>query len=226
MRNWLSSLTLNQTLALGAVVLGAIALVATPYPGRQVTLDARELALAVSREADHVEAPELAAWIVESRADYRLIDLRSESAFAAYHIPGAVNVPLTRLMDAGLGRQEKLVLYSDGGTHSAQAWMLLKAQGYAGVYMLKGGLGEWKDRVVFPVLADSPTANERLQDEKRRAVSAFFGGQPRSASALAAGGAGMPGPTMPAMPTLPKVSAPASPAGGAKAPAKKKKEGC
>ena len=81
MRNWMSTLTLNQKLALGAVVLGAVALFATPYPGSSVTLDAKELALAVAKEADHVEAPELAAWIIESRADYRLIDLRSEAEF-------------------------------------------------------------------------------------------------------------------------------------------------
>jgi rhodanese-related sulfurtransferase len=226
MRNWLSTLTLNQKLALGAVVLGAIAIFAAPYPGSTVTLDARALALAVSQEADHVEAPQLAAWIIESRADYRLIDLQSEAEYGQYHIPGAVSIPMAGLMDAGLGRQEKLVLYSDGGIHSAQAWMLLKAQGYTGVYMLKGGLEEWKDQVVFPVLADTPTADERSRDETRRAMSAFFGGQPRSASAVAASGAGMPGLAMPTASALPKVVAPALPGGGAKAPAKKKKEGC
>jgi rhodanese-related sulfurtransferase len=225
MRNWLSTLTLNQHLALGAVVLGAIALFATPYPGSRVTLDARELALAVSREADHVEAPELAAWIVESRADYRLIDLRSAAEYGEYRIPGAVNIPLAGLMDAGLGRQEKLVLYSDGGIHSAQAWMLLKAQGYAGVYMLKGGLEEWKDQVVFPVLADNPTPDERARDERRRALSAFFGGQPRSASAMAGGSSGAVGLSA-SLPVAPKVVPPPSAAGGVKPPVKKKKEGC
>ncbi len=192
-----------------------------------MTLDAKELALAVGTEADHVEAPELAAWIIESRADYRLIDLRSEAEFAQYHIPSAVNIPMSALMDAGLGRQEKLVLYSDRGIHSAQAWMLLKAQGYPGVYMLKGGLDEWKDQVVFPVLADNPTPEQRVADERRRSMSAYFGGQPRSAEAVAAGGASaMPGVANPALPMLPKVVVPASPAGGAKAGAPKKKEGC
>jgi len=226
MRHWMSTLTLNQKLALGTLVLGAVALFATPYPGSRVTLDAKELALAVATEADHVEAPELAAWIIESRADYRLIDLRSDPEYAQYHIPTAVNVPMGGLTDAGLGRQETLVLYSDGGIHSAQAWMLLKAQGYKGAYMLKGGLEEWKDRVVFPVLADNPTPDERPRDERLRTISTFFGGQPRMASAVAAGGPGMPGMAMPTAPALPKVAAPPSPAGGAKPGAAKKKEGC
>ena len=77
MSGWFSRLTLNQKLALAAVALGAVALFAAPYPGSKVTLDARELALVVGTEADHVEAPELAAWIIENRADYRLVDLQN-----------------------------------------------------------------------------------------------------------------------------------------------------
>jgi len=79
---------------------------------------------------------------------------------------------------------------------------------------------------VFPVLADNPTPDQRSRDERLRTISTFFGGQPRSESAVAAGGAGGPGPAMPAFPALPKVAAPASPAGGAKPGPAKKKEGC
>jgi rhodanese-related sulfurtransferase len=217
----------NQRLALAAVALGAVALFAAPYPGSKVSLDAKELALVVGTEADHVEAPELAAWIIESRADYRLLDLRTEAEFAQYHIPTAVNMPISVLTDAGLGRQEKIVLYSEGGIHSAQAWMLLRAQGYRSVYMLKGGLEEWKDQVLFPAVADNPTATERARDERLRSISAFFGGQPRSAAAVAAGAAATPATATAATPASPAVVAPPSPAGGAKPAApKKKKEGC
>jgi len=227
MGSWIARLTLNQKLAAGALVLGAVALFASPYPGGKVTLDAKEMALVIGAEADHVEAPELAAWIIEGRGDYRLIDLRTEAEFTQYHIPTSVNIPMNVLTDAGLGRNEKLVLYSEGGIHSAQAWMLLRAQGHRAVYMLKGGLDEWKGQVVFPVLADNPTPEQRARDERLRAVSAFFGGQPRSASAAAAGAvtglAGLPV----AAPALPKVAAPPSPVGGAKPGGpRRKKEGC
>ena len=227
MSAWLSRLTLNQKLALAAIGLGAVALFAAPYPGSKVTLDAKELALVVGTGADHVEAPELAAWIIENRADYRLVDLRTEKEFATYSIPTAVNVPVSALPEAGLGRQEKIVLYSEGGIHSAQAWMLLKAQGYTSVYMLKGGLDAWKDLVVFPVVADNPTPAERARDERLRSIGAYFGGQPRSAAAVAAGPAAMPGMAAASAPAPPRVVAPPSPGGGAKPPAKKKKkEGC
>jgi rhodanese-related sulfurtransferase len=225
MPGWFSRLTLNQTLAAAALLLGTVALAASPYPGSKVTLDAKELALVVGTEADRIEATELAAWIIASRADYRLIDLRSQATFDAYHIPTAVNIPMSALTDAGFGRQEKLVIYSDGGILSAQAWMLLRAQGYRSVYMVEGGLEDWKDRVLFPVLADNATPAERARDDRARAVSAFFGGQPRSAAALAVGAA-PPGVMASSMPAMPKVVAPPSPPGGGKPAAKKRKEGC
>jgi hypothetical protein len=104
--------------------------------------------------------------------------------------------------------------------------MLLRAQGYTSVYMLKGGLDEWTDQVVFPVVADNPTPAERARDERLRSISAFFGGQPRSASAMTAGAAAMPGMAVPATPAPPKAVAPPTPAGGPKPAARKKKEGC
>jgi rhodanese-related sulfurtransferase len=225
--NWFSRLTLNQKLAAGALVLGAVALLASPYRGSTVTIDAKALALIVGTEADHVEAPTLAAWIIEGRGDYRLVDLRTQGEFDQYHIPTAVNIPMNVLTDAGLGRQEKIVLYSEGGIHSAQAWMLLRAQGYKSVYMLKGGLDEWKDQVVFPVVADNPSPAERARDERLRAISAFFGGQPRGSAAVAAAGAAGTSTSAPTpLPAAPKVVAPPSPSGAAGPAAKKKKEGC
>ncbi len=225
MPGWFSRLTLNQKLAAVALGLGAFALAASPYPGSQVTLNAKELAMIVASEADHVEAPELAAWIIEGRGDYRLVDLRAQAEFDRYHIPTALNIPMIVVTDAGLGRQEKIVLYSEGGIHSAQAWMLLRAQGYKSVYMLTGGLDAWNDQVLFPVLADNPTVDERAQAERRRSVSAFFGGQPRSSAGVAAAGSAAAAAPAP-MPAAPKVVAPPSPSGGAKPAAKKKKEGC
>ena len=59
------------------------------------------------------------------RSDYRLIDLRGERDYSAYHIPTAENVTLTALPESALLANEKIVLYSDGGIHASQAWMLL-----------------------------------------------------------------------------------------------------
>ena len=169
-------LTGNQRLALLAVVLGLGALAIGTPRGGKIVLDERELAAIVEGELDHVTPDELADWIVAGRQDFRLIDLRTAAEYAEYHIPQAENVAITALADSDLARNEKIVLYSAEGIHSAQAWLLLRAQGYEGVYTVLGGLEGWKDEVLFPVLPADAVPRDRAQFERAAALAQFFGG--------------------------------------------------
>lgn len=210
-------MNLQGKLALAAFAMGAIAVFGDPYGGGRVTIRTQELAAMVHDEVDHVTVQDLAAWIVQGREDYRLIDLRDPKDYDAYHIPPAENLPITGL-PGDLERNEKIVLYSDGGIHSAQAWFLLKAQGYDASYILKGGLEEWNDRILYPTLPANATPDRLAAFEKDRQVSAYFGGTPRSATTEAAAAlAPTAAPARPQAPAAPKGAAPVK---------KKKKEGC
>ena len=226
MSGMFSRLTLNQRLAAVAFLLGAVAVFGRPQSGPVGTVDARELARIVETEVDHVTVNELAGWIVEGRFDYRLIDLRDEAEFAAYHIPTAERVSITDLAGYGLGRNEVIVLYSGGGIHSAQAWFLMKARDYKAVYMLLGGLASWQAEVLFPTApAADAGAQARAAFERSARVSAFFGGSPRAA--MAGGEPATVGVAPPVI--MPEVKAPAvvAPAGAPAAARKKKaREGC
>jgi rhodanese-related sulfurtransferase len=204
--------------AIGVILLGFVGLFAgSPYKGSQYTIDGQELARVVETTVDHVSPQELADWIIQGKTDYRLIDLRTEKEFGEYHIPGAENVPITALADLGLSTTGKIVLYSEGGIHSAQAWFLLKAKGYRGAYMLFGGLEEWKDVVLFPKLAANATPAQTVEFARMSAISKFFGGTPQAGPADS-----VQAPAV-ALPKLEMPSAQAAPEAGAK---KKKKEGC
>jgi hypothetical protein len=215
---FLSKLSLNQKLGALALALGALAVFANVAPGHTVTLNAKELLTSVERQEDHVTPPQLAAWIIEGRADYRLVDIRDEKAFAEYHIPTAENVPLATVLDGPLSRTDTIVLYGDGGIHAAQAWMVLKGRGFARVYTLLEGLDAWQDEVLFPVMPQRPTPEQQAQFERVTHVAKFFGGQPRAAAT--------PGSEPMALPTqavMPAVAPPTLPAG---AGPRKKREGC
>jgi hypothetical protein len=217
---FVSRLTLNQKLGALALGLGAVAVFANVAPGPAVKVNARELLTGVQRAEDHVTPRELAAWIVEGRADYRLVDIREPLAYAQYHIPGAENVPLATVLDGALARTDKIVLYGDGGIHAAQAWMVLKGRGFSQVYTLLEGLDAWKDEVLFPVMPQSPTPEQQAQFERAAHVAKFFGGQPRAAAAP--GSEPVP---MPVAGAAPAVVPPSLPAGAAAGP-RKKREGC
>lgn len=214
----IKNLSLNQKLAAVLLILAVLALFAgNPYSSARTSIDAQELAMIVDSKVDHVTVEELADWIIKSKADYRLIDLRTEKEFGEYNIPTSENILLSNLLNAGLQRNEKIVIYSEGGIHSAQAWFLLRAKDYKSVYILFGGLEEWKDKILFPRIAENASAEQQKAFEKSKQVSKYFGGSPQSGPGEAVQQTQM---------TMPKLSLPSGAAAGAKPAGKKKKEGC
>jgi len=205
----------NWILAAVAVALAAVSIGGDPYRGHVVTLDTKELGMIVDAKVDHVTAEELADHLIQGRIDQRILDLREPTSYAEYHIPSAENVVLGDLVDYPLYRNEQIVLYSDGGIHSAQAWFLLRAQGFKGVYMLLGGLDAWKDEVLFPSLPPAANPEEIAEFERLAQVSQFFGGSPQQGS----------GEEFAATPVqMPTVEAPSQVPVAKKK--KKRKEGC
>lgn len=208
-----------KILAFVALGLGILALFAGNINDKtNKTLSNKELALIVENKVDHISVDELADWIIQGKADYRLIDINEEKVFNEYHIPTAENMKITNLLDGNLAKNEKIIIYSEGGIHAAQAWMLLKANGFVNVYTLFGGLEEWKDRILFPSLPPNSSTADSINFEKVKAISKFFGGTPQETS----------GSTMAVTTTkkeLPKLT-PSTGGGTSAPPKKKKKEGC
>ncbi|MFO0674185.1 MAG: rhodanese-like domain-containing protein [Polyangiaceae bacterium] len=124
----------------GVLGIGAV-VVREPATTRRASVDLAALAKDVEHGADHVAVAELRELVAARKV--RVVDLRSPAEFARGHIDGAENVPLGRLAELDARRDEAIVLYSEGGIHSSQAWFLLRARGIANVRFLKGGYDEW-----------------------------------------------------------------------------------
>lgn len=147
-----------------AVLLGlVVALAATVAHGTGAgPVDAPALVQNIVTEKDHVTPGELARWIVEKRQDYLLLDIRDPWQFDDYHIPTAINIPLSQLFeDAGLkrlSREKKIVLYGLGAGHAAEAQLLLSLKGY-NAYSLREGLEAWWSEVMTPTSLRSEDAS-------------------------------------------------------------------
>jgi cysteine synthase/rhodanese-related sulfurtransferase len=84
------------------------------------------------------------------RAGAQLIDVRTPKEFEEGHIAEAVNVPVNLLSKAGApglptARDTPLVAICASGKRSLTALLLLKAQGYAKVTSVRGGMNDWED---------------------------------------------------------------------------------
>ncbi len=97
--------------------------------------------------------------------DLRVIDTRSRDKFLAGHLPGAVNIPYTRLTDPsahvpgalksdgalarifgrrGIDSNAKVVIYDDeGGFRASRLFWVLEYFGHRDVSLLNGGIQTW-----------------------------------------------------------------------------------
>jgi rhodanese-related sulfurtransferase len=200
-----------RMLAAVAVVLALLAAVAgspnraTSRSTSAASLDAASLAREIEHEEDHVTARELAEWIRADKPGLRVLDIRSDSEFATYHIPSAERMSLPEVASRAPAAGETLVLYSEGGAHAAQAWVLLRARGHEHVYFLRGGLLDWMEDVMNPIVSGDSAAHFS-------ALSRYFGGVPRAPS-------GAPGAT-------PMLPAPSPRDAAASAVARVRRRGC
>jgi rhodanese-related sulfurtransferase len=103
-----------------------------------------------------------------------VLDVRSATEFDAYHVPSAERMALGTLVTLAPKDDETIVLYSEGGAHAAQGWVLLRSSGHRHVYFLRGGLLDWMDDVMSPALP-SDSSRARIA-----ALSRYFGGVPRA----------------------------------------------
>lgn len=177
MKMFPAKLTLNQKFAAAAFVFALLAAVVSIPKRGNSNLNLQELASLVENEKDHIDANELADWIMQKRNDYILIDTREKSLYDEYHIPTADNISLQKLINENFPADKKIVIYSEGGTHGAQGWFFLKSKGYKKVYFLRYGLNEWIDDLLFPKVSKElyESNSEEYQNIARKA--AFFGGE-------------------------------------------------
>lgn len=217
MRKLISNLNNNQRLAFIAALFGLVAfIIGTPTDSTKAEVNTRELAVTVFSNVDKVDVKELADWIIKGKNDYRLVDVRSLEEYEKYNIPYSENIIISVLLNSDLMRNEKILLYSDDGISSAQAWFLMKASQYKHVYLLEGGMKNWKETVLFPTLVSNADAAQLAEFEKAKEVSKYFGGVPQIAGGTtsAASTVEMPKPTVGKNPITTSGST------------KKKREGC
>jgi rhodanese-related sulfurtransferase len=130
-------------------MLGII-LAFSPVSNKPVhAIDPNKMANEIIKRSDHITAEQLGALIIDEDPDYQLIDLRDPEEYEKFHIKTAINIPMEKLFTEDylqyLDPEKLVVLYTNGGTHAAQAWVLLQTKGYINTAVLLGGLNYWVD---------------------------------------------------------------------------------
>jgi rhodanese-related sulfurtransferase len=75
-----------------------------------------------------------------------LVDVREPHEYAVGHIPGAVNLPMSRFDPALLPKDKPVALVCQTGKRSANALQQARAAGRADVRHYPGGTADWRER--------------------------------------------------------------------------------
>ncbi len=153
----------------------------------------KALLLSVETAADHMDPVDLADRLMAGETGLTLVDLRTPAEYARFHLPGALNVPMSELppvlgpyRDVGI-----IVLYSNGMTHPAQARDSLARMGFRNVYVLTDGLEGFIETCLKPASLRSEPVSEAMASrisQWRR----FFYGEGGTAGTTAAMAAPLP----------------------------------
>ena len=144
--------------------------------------DEAALMASIEQAEDHIEPEELADRVLGGDRSLLLVDVRPNAEYTAFHIRGAVNIPLpdlaTRLEPYRQGYV--IVLYSNGMTHPAQARDSLARLGFPHVYILTDGLNGFMERCLKPVSLRSTLVSPMMAEKIRRWRDFFYGQVPTS----------------------------------------------
>ncbi|MEX0986897.1 MAG: rhodanese-like domain-containing protein [Bacteroidales bacterium] len=176
---------MKNTRVLLAIIYIPIAFILAFAPvktNKPKVLSSAELLEEVNSSVQFVSPDVVADRIIQQDPFLQLIDVRTPEEFEKFSLPGAVNIPLSRLLSeeyAYILNQSDYtnVFYSNGTVHSSQAWLLTRMKGYENNYVLMGGLNYWAETIMNPTAPSSTSPNEELAKYNfRKGASQALGG--------------------------------------------------
>ncbi len=172
----------------GVLFLLGFILLFLPHRKNRGEITPEQLLLAISNNDRFYTPDEVARLIISEDPSIQLIDVRAPEEYQKFSLPGAINIPLSGILDKDEkgyflwegylnDNNKKNILYSNGSVYANQAWMLTKRLNFKHNYVMQGGLNRFFEEVV---LAKKPLNSAPETDQQtfqfRKAVAIFFGG--------------------------------------------------
>lgn len=178
---------MNARIIISIVVVGLGLIIAavpqnTTHPYK---LTAKQLLEEAHTKVKYYSPDEVADLLVNKDPSIQLIDVRPQDAYDKFHLPGAINIPLSDLLNQEykdlLDQYVKTnIFYSNGTINANEAWMITRQLGYLNNYVLMGGLNYWAETIMNPIPPASTSPDEEIARYQFRmgAGQALGGAQP------------------------------------------------
>lgn len=183
----------SRLLLAGFLIPMAMIIAAVPSnKTKQYKLTANQLLQEAVSYEPYIHPDNVADMLVQQDPSLQLIDVRTPTEFEKFSLQGAINIPLSELLDdqyADLIDQgtKMNVFYSNGTLKSNEAWMITRQLGYSNNYVLQGGLNYWAETIINPVPPSSTSPDEEIAKYNfRKGASMALGGDVETNTASSA----------------------------------------
>ena len=175
---------MNVRLKLAAIFLPlGLIIAAVPENTTKVyKLTAQELLVEAQEGAQFMSTDEIADAVIQKDPSFQLIDVRAQDEFEKFHLPNAINIPLTDILSDEwadfLDQDVKMnVFYSNGNLKSNEAWMITRQLGFENNYVMQGGLNYWAETIMDPKAPASTSPDDEIAKyDFRKGASMALGG--------------------------------------------------
>jgi len=158
----------------------SVASIAACGPSNESEVSLADVAQAAARQDDRESVEDLAAWLVEGRGDFKLVDVRTPDDFEKGRIGDAENIPIAQIVSqdvlSRLPTDRMVIVYSNGSENAAKATVMLRLSGID-AHLLTGGYNAWHERILNPDISAEEVDGESLQVSAQRAYSCYFVGE-------------------------------------------------
>ena len=130
----------------------------------------------------------VANMIITEDPSFLLIDVRGQDEYEKFHLPGALNIPVTDILAEDwvdyLDQDSRHnIFYSNGTVTANEAWMITIQLGYKNNYVLQGGLNYWAETIMNPEAPAITSPNEEIARYNfRKGAGMILGGGTDAAS--------------------------------------------
>lgn len=176
-------MNMRLKMALFIIPLGLIIAAVPENKTKPYKLSASQLLEEVKENRQFVSTDQIADMLVQQDPSLQLIDVRNSDEYEKYHLPGAINIPISSLLNEDwepyLNQGVKMnVFYSNGNTVANEAWMITRQLGYINNYVMMGGMNYWAETIMSPEAPAQISPNDEFAryDFRKGAGKALGGG--------------------------------------------------
>ncbi len=169
---------LKKVLLLVAIIFALLSVVAgSPYKISIRPVSTNEKFEIEGTSVKVIDVQELAKWIMDKRNDFYLVDTRIENEFDEYHIPFALSISGREMLNTPVYKKAAIIICDNSSRYSIKTIKSLINNRKEQAYVLKGGMEEWINKILFPDLRGNSDLSEE-EIEKIYKASTYFGGKP------------------------------------------------